>query len=95
MAESEHTIVLCYDIARAKTRRRVADFLEDRLVRVQQSVFEGRMTPSRAYRLFDAAAALVDDGDNLRLYVLTREGLQKSRTFGGAPLPEEGAFILL
>lgn len=95
MAETEHTVVLCYDISRARTRRRVAGFLEDRLVRVQQSVFEGRMTPRRAYRLFDATSAMVDDGDSLRLYVMTREGLVKSRVFGGAPLPEDGAFILL
>lgn len=95
MAETEYTIVLCYDISRARTRRRVAAFLEERLVRVQQSVFEGRLTPRRAYRLFDATAALVDDGDSVRLYVMTREGLEKSRVFGGAPLPEEEGFILL
>lgn len=95
MAETEHTIVLSYDIARAKTRRRVARFLEERLVRVQKSVFEGRLTPERAHRLFDAAASMLDDGDSIRLYVMTREGLGKSRIHGGVPLPEEGAFILL
>ncbi len=95
MAEREHTVVLCYDIVRSKTRRRVAGFLEERLVRVQQSVFEGRLTPTRADRLFGFTAAMLDDGDSLRLYVMTREGLEKSRVWGGAPLPEEGGFILL
>ncbi len=95
MAESEHTIVLCYDIVRPRTRRRVAGFLEERLVRVQQSVFEGRLTPTRAHRLFDIVADMTDPGDSLRLYVMTQEGLMKSRAHGGAPLPEEGEFLLL
>lgn len=95
MAQTEHTIVLCYDVSRARTRRRVAAFLEERLVRVQKSVFEGRLTPRRAHRIFDAVSALLDDDDSLRLYVMTREGLAKSRVHGGAPLPEEGGFILL
>lgn len=95
MAQTEHTIVLSYDIVRNKTRRRVAAFLEDRLVRVQKSVFEGRLTPRRAHKLFDATVAMIDDSDSLRLYVMTSEGLEKSRVHGGAPLPEEGGFILL
>ena len=95
MAEVEHTIVICYDIARPKTRRRVARFLEERMVRVQKSVFEGRLEPRRAYRLFDAVTSMVDDGDVLRLYLMTREGLAKSRVHGGCPLPEEAGFFLL
>jgi CRISPR-associated protein Cas2 len=95
MAEVEHTIVLCYDVVGASTRRRVAKFLEERLVRVQYSVFEGRLPPSRAHRLFDATAAMLDETDSLRLYIMTREGLEKSRVHGGAPLPEEGNFLLL
>jgi len=95
MAETELTVVLCYDIERNKTRRRVSSFLEERLVRVQKSVFEGRLTMRRAHRLFDATAALLDEGDSLRLYVLTRAGLEKSRVQGGAPLPEDGSFLLL
>jgi CRISPR-associated protein Cas2 len=94
MAETEHAIVLCYDISRAATRRRVATFLEERLVRVQRSVFEGRMTPSRAARLFKAAVAKMDEGDSLRLYVLDKDGLAKSMSHGGAPLPENSNFYL-
>ncbi|MHB1166844.1 MAG: CRISPR-associated endonuclease Cas2 [Candidatus Nanopelagicales bacterium] len=95
MAETELTIVLCYDVVRAGTRRRVAEFLEERLVRVQQSVFEGRLPLRRAHKLFDAAASILDDGDSLRLYVMTKDGIEKSRVHGGAPLPEDGSFILL
>ncbi|WP_377292721.1 CRISPR-associated endonuclease Cas2 [Rhizobium sp. SG2393] len=94
MAETEHAIVLCYDISRAATRRRVAAFLEDRLVRVQQSVFEGRMTPTAARTLFAATVTRLDPGDGLRLYVLDRDGLSKSLAHGGAPLPEESSFYL-
>lgn len=95
MAEVEHTIVLSYDVSAAGTRRRVSKFLEERLVRVQYSVFEGRLTPSRAHRLFDAAAAMLDETDSLRLYIMTREGMEKSRVHGGVPvLQDEGYFLL-
>ncbi|CAG0997517.1 hypothetical protein MYXO_02787 [Myxococcaceae bacterium] len=89
------TVVLCYDVERAKTRRRVSGFLEDHLVRVQKSVFEGRLTAAQANRLFDGTCRHLDVGDSLRMYVMTRSGLEKSRVWGGAPLPEEGEFYLL
>ena len=95
MAERDLTVVFCYDVERAKTRRRVSSFLEDHLVRVQKSVFEGRLTRTEAHRIFDAVCRLLDLGDSLRMYVLNRDGLEKSRVWGGAPLPEDGEFFLL
>ena len=95
MAKAVLTVVFCYDVVGATTRRHVATLLEERMVRVQQSVFEARMTAGAANRLFDRAEALLEDGDRLRMYVLSRDGLAKSRAAGGTPLPEEGAFWLL
>ncbi len=88
-------VVFCYDVVASQNRRQLAKLLEERLLRVQRSVFEGRLTPTRAYRLFDAACTLLEAGDSLRLYVMTREGLTKSRAFGGVPMPQEGSYILL
>lgn len=95
MAATVLTIVICYDVVGASARRRVANLLEDRMVRVQQSVFEARMTRVAANRLFDLAKGMIEDEDSLRMYVLSRSGLTKSRVAGGAPLPEEGPFWLL
>ena len=95
MARTVLTVVICYDVVTARVRRHVAELLEERMVRVQQSVFEARLTAAAANRLFDRAKAELEEGDSLRMYVMSRSGLQKSRVAGGAPLPEEGAFWLL
>lgn len=95
MAQHELTIVISYDISRSRTRRRVAARLEAQLCRVQQSVFEGRLKQFAADRLFDEAQQMMDEGDSLRMYVLSKTGLQKSRAEGGAPLPEAADFWLL
>lgn len=95
MSEREHTIVLCYDIADARLRRRVAAMLEARMVRVQKSVFEARMNLTAARALFNRIDMLLDEGDSLRMYVLTAAGLKRSLASGGAPLPEDGGWWLL
>lgn len=94
MAETEMVMVFCYDVSDSRNRRRVAGVLEERAVRVQDSVFEARMTPRRAHALFRAAAGALGDGDSLRLYAVGAAGLRVSRTVGGAPLPEDHDFHL-
>ena len=89
------TVAICYDISRSKVRRRVAAYLEERMVRVQRSVFEARITAYVASAHFDRVEKMIEDGDSVRMYVLSRSGLAHSRTTGGAPFPEEGAFWLL
>lgn len=95
MAQTELTVVFCYDISRARTRRRVSDRLEQQLCRVQLSVFEGRLKKFAADRLFEEVGTMIDPGDSLRMYVLSASGLEKSRQHGGAPLPERESFWLL
>lgn len=95
MTEREHMVVFSYDIRRNSTRQRVSSYLEERLVRVQRSVFEGHMTPRHAASLFDTIVRKLDDGDSLRLYIIDQDGAGKSRQHGGAPFPEKEGFILM
>lgn len=94
MAETEMVMVFCYDVSDSRARRRVAGVLEDRAVRVQESVFEARLTPRGAHALFRAAARELGEGDSLRLYAVTAAGMRSSRVSGGAPLPEDHDFYL-
>ncbi len=94
MAETEMVMVFCYDVADARRRRRAAAALEERAVRVQESVFEARMTTTAAQRLFDRVSAKLEAGDSLRLYAVSAAGLRHCRASGGAPLPEDHDFWL-
>ncbi|MGD9617861.1 MAG: CRISPR-associated endonuclease Cas2 [Alphaproteobacteria bacterium] len=87
--------VYCYDIARPRTRARVAAMLEERAVRVQDSVFEARLTRAAAKRLYDELVGLIDDGDLLRMYAISAAGLERCRAHGGAPVAEDGDFWIV
>lgn len=95
MADTTLTIVMTYDVVGASTRRRVAKLLEERMVRVQKSVFEARLSRRAADKLFEQVEVLLEEEDSLRMYVLTMAGFGKCRATGGAPLPEDGGFWLL
>jgi CRISPR-associated protein Cas2 len=95
MANTEMTIVFSYDISRPRSRRRVAEMLQAKAVRVQKSVFEARMSDGAARRLFKRLAIELDDGDSLRMYGVSATGLNRSRTQGGAPILREGGYWLL
>jgi CRISPR-associated protein Cas2 len=96
MADRPMLMVIAYDIVRPRTRARVADLLEDHAVRVQDSVFEARMTQKAADRLFRKIERLIDgDTDSLRMYAVTAAGLERSRAAGGAPLPEDGDYWIV
>jgi CRISPR-associated endonuclease Cas2 len=92
---AEMTIVIAYDISSARLRRKVATRLQEELVRVQGSVFEGRMPRNAADRLFDEVSALIETSDRLRLYVITANGLDHCRAQGGTPLTHEGGYWLV
>lgn len=88
-------MVFCYDVSGHRARRRVATVLEDRCVRVQRSVFEARLAPKVAKRLAHRVARELEDGDSLRVYAVTADGLRRSFAFGAPPLPEDQDFYLL
>lgn len=95
MARSVSVTVYSYDVSRPSIRRRVAKALEARAVRVQKSVFEAYLNDREATQLFLSAEAELEEGDSLRMYVLSATGRSRSRVAGGAPICEEGAFWLL
>jgi CRISPR-associated protein Cas2 len=96
MARGEMLTVFTYDVSLAKRRRRIAKVLEDASTRVQKSVFEARMTRGRADAISQRIAALLDDGDSLRVYAIGADGLTRSRTFGAtAPFETEEGYWLV
>ena len=92
---TEPVFVLCYDVARDRIRRRVAERLEREMLRVQGSVFEARLKPSRASAIFDEVAAMGEDGDKFRLYGLDKQSEEWAQVSGGVPFPEDTGFWLL
>lgn len=93
-AEREMLTVYCYDIARPRTRARVAAVLEAHAVRVQDSVFEVRLNRVAADRLYRRVQQLLDDGDLLRMYAVSAAGLPRCRA-EGAPVAEDGDFWIV
>ena len=82
-------------MVRARVRARVADLLEEHAVRVQDSVFEARLTRAAANRLFVRVKRLIEPTDSLRMYAVTAAGLERSEVAGGAPLPEDGDYWIV
>lgn len=88
--------VLCYDISSDKRRRRVAAILEDHGTRVQESVFEGRMSSSRLARIVDKVKDRLEANDSLRIYTVGKSGERLSIVVGeGAPMETATGYWLL
>lgn len=87
--------VFCYDIARDRIRRQVARLLEEVAVRVQESVFEARLTTQRATDIAQRIALLLDPGDQLRVYAVPADAIRHCRVKGsGAPIVEQDYYLL-
>lgn len=95
MARPEHLYVFCYDIVKDGIRAKVAKRLETDLVRVQDSVFEGRLTAAEAQGLATTTGAMIEDADSLRVYAVTAAGLKGSFVKGPRPLPEPQGYYIL
>lgn len=96
MAKNERPVrVFAYDVVSNRLRAKVADLLEEVAVRVQLSVFEGRLTDRELDRLMARLEPLFEPGDKLRVYTLPNSLLTDCRRIGGAPLPEQQGFWLL
>lgn len=85
MPRGEMLTVFCYDIGNDKKRNAIAKILEKRALRVQYSVFECRMTRAKAETTAHRIAAMLDDGDSLRLYVMGGNGQQRCKVYGDGP----------
>lgn len=95
MADREMLMVFCYDIVRTSTRNRVADLLEAAAVRVQDSVFETRLSRAAAERLFQRIVDVLDPGDLLRMYAIGAAGLDRCRSHGGVPVSGDDGFWIV
>jgi len=95
MAERPMLMLVCYDIAQARARARIAATLEEQAVRVQESVFEVRLTERQAAALFNTLADWVSPGDSLRMYGVSAAGLARSRAVGGAPIPDDAPYWIV
>lgn len=83
MAARAQLWVIAYDITDDRRRRRVAILLEGRAARVQDSLFEERMTARAAARLFAELKVLCGEGDSLRLYPVPDGAVHAAHTHGG------------
>jgi CRISPR-associated protein Cas2 len=85
VSRGEMLTVFCYDVTEDKRRRKIAKLLEDAATRVQYSVFETRMTKSKAGIVAQRVASHLGEGDSLRVYVIGRNGERRSRVYGDGP----------
>ncbi len=95
MARAEMLMVFSYDIADDRRRRRVSKILEDVMVRVQESVFESRLSASMTEALVRRLEPEMAPGDSLRVYAVGADGLPRCHQVGGAPITGELDFWLM
>jgi CRISPR-associated protein Cas2 len=96
MSRDSHLRILCYDISCNKRRRRVATLLEDQATRVQESVFEARLTNRKLSTLVKALARVIDTPDSLRVYTIGKSGEGHCTVLGmGIPIEIETGFWLV
>lgn len=94
-SRTEMLMVFSYDIASDRIRRRVSKLLTERLVRVQRSVFEARMSVTDARKLVARIARELEPEDSLRVYAIGAAGFRRCMAYGPLPLPEKQDFYLL
>lgn len=95
MADKPMLRVIVYDIASDKRRRRIAGVLEVKAVRVQESVFEARLTHGAARRLMTELEQAAGKGDNLRLYTIPDAMLERCAEQGGPIIAGAARYWLL
>jgi CRISPR-associated endonuclease Cas2 len=95
MSAREHLVLIAYDISDAHDRNRVAEYLEGRMIRVQESLFEGWMSAKAGRRLALDAARMIDAADSLRLYIVPAGGVGRCAAWGFPPAPEAGGLLIV
>lgn len=95
MARAEMLMVFSYDIADDRRRRRVAKILEETMVRVQESVFETRLSEQATTLIVARVEREMGPGDSLRVYAVGSASFERCRQVGGAPISSDADFWLL
>lgn len=79
-------IVLAYDIADDRRRRRAARMCEQSMLRIQESVFEAWLTPAELTRMLERLRAELDPAlDQVRVYSLALRDFSRRRVIGQMP----------
>lgn len=90
------TYVIVYDIPDDKVRNRVAQFLETKGARVQESVFECRRRPGRAMALAESLKLIPGEVEgNIRIYQVCADCMKQSVGVGDIinPPEDKGYFL--
>lgn len=95
MADRALLHLISYDIADNKRRRRIAERLEERAARVQESLFELRITTRAARALMAELVALSGSGDSIRVYAVPDAALSRCKVHGGPEIAGGGRFWLM
>ncbi|MHA1342106.1 MAG: CRISPR-associated endonuclease Cas2 [Promethearchaeota archaeon] len=74
--------VLVYDISDQKKLRNVAKICENYLTRVQKSVFEGELTKSELFKLYNKLKNEIDSDDSLFIYFIPSSAIKKKIILG-------------
>ena len=95
MPDRPHLRVITYDIADNRRRRKVVAILEDRAARVQESVFEARLTKAQLTRMEGRLRAVLTADDSLRIYTIPDAALPNCKVQGGPMLADGSRFWLI
>jgi CRISPR-associated protein Cas2 len=87
--------LIVYDIANDRRRRKVAALLEKRAARVQESVFEARLSQAQLTRLRHRLDAVLAPEDSLRIYTVPDAALTRCHIQGGPMLADGARYWLI
>jgi CRISPR-associated endonuclease Cas2 len=88
MGEAVYLWVFAYDVVEDRIRNQIADELLEHGIRVQNSVFELRLTKSSANRLWMRIRGMALIHDTLRMYKIPTSTFEDIRAQNGPPRPE-------
>lgn len=74
--------IICYDIDNDKLRNKVSDILEAVGIRVQESVFECKISQNNVNILAEKLAELITTDDSIIIYPVCKECFKKTLIVG-------------
>lgn len=95
MPDRPNLRLIVYDIADNRRRRKVVALLEERAARVQESVFEARLSESQLTKLRRKLAAVLTEDDSLRIYSIPDKALRRCHIQGGPMLADGARYWLI
>ncbi len=94
MADDPMLTVIAYDISSDRARRYVAEILEEIGLRVQESVFEARLSRTQSDGLARRLRKHVGEGDSIRFYPIAASRRERLLVLGTGVAAEDGPFLL-